>query len=255
MSMTVAIKSDYPKIETIFNRNPANMRNVVMGELRMPEFGLIDDWHVTEKIHGTNIRVIYEDGIIRFGGKTDNAQMPMYLLEALRPMFNVDKFAEIWPREMGEEVVDDGLPNAAEHNASLGYPPWPQVVLYGEGYGAKIQKGGGNYRPDQSFRLFDVAVLGIDGRNQQPKWWWLEWENVEDVAHKFEISTVPVLADHATTQEAIQLVRQDSVVARLEGSVAVAHEGVVCRTVPQLYTRRGNRLIWKLKGSDLPEEA
>ena len=38
------------------------------------------------------------------------------------------------------------------------------AVLYGEGYGAKIQKGGGNYRADQDFVLFDVRV-GSGGCN------------------------------------------------------------------------------------------
>ena len=34
--------------------------------------------------------------------------------------------------------------------------------MYGEGYGAKIQKGGGNYRQDQDFVLFDVLLLTSD---------------------------------------------------------------------------------------------
>lgn len=231
--MTVAekLKSEYPKIETLFNRDPSDMKRVLMDEPRMPETALINAWVVTEKIDGTNVRVIYEDDEIRFGGKTDNAQMPVPLLDALRPMFNLEDFRTIWPIGDGEI---------------------PQIVLYGEGYGPKIQKGGGNYRDTPGFRLFDVAVRGLDGHTQMPKWWWLEWEAVEDVADKLGIPTVPVLNYAASTAQAIELVEHESMVAAIEGDTTILHEGVVARTAPQLYTRRGKRLMWKLKERDIP---
>ena len=56
-----------------------------------------------------------------------------------------------------------------------------QVTLYGEGFGAKIQKGGGNYIPNgQSFILFDVVIDG----------WLLQRKNVQDIATKLGIDTV-----------------------------------------------------------------
>lgn len=260
-----AIKSEYPKIETIFNRNPENMRHVVMGDLRWDEFGLVDRWLVTEKIHGTNVRVAYEDGIIRFGGRSDDAQMPIFLLDTLREMFTVERFAEIWPVEEPDDEARSAIavcPTPMYHDTHRYCPscPWqeaqlPHVVLYGEGYGAKIQKGGSNYRSNQSFRLFDVVVRGVDRATGQPKWWWLEWDNVIDVALKLDLLTVPVIEADATTAHAISLVGGNSEVAMLEGGATVAHEGIVCRTVPQLFTRNGRRLMWKLKGSDIPEEA
>jgi hypothetical protein len=37
----------------------------------------------------------------------------------------------------------------------------------------------------------------------------------------------------------------------MEGAANIDHEGIVCRTVPLLFTRRGSRVVWKLKGRDL----
>ena len=68
------------------------------------------------------------------------------------------------------------------------------VLLFGEGYGPKIQ-GGGKYREDQSFVLFDVKVGD----------WWLNREAVDDVAEKLDIESVPVIG-HGTLQDAIDIV-------------------------------------------------
>lgn len=210
----------YPKIETLYNRNPENMKRVVMGDLRDPAFGLVDTWLVTEKVDGTNVRVnIAPDGVT-FGGRTDNAQMPMPLHAYLTATFPADKLAGA-------------------------FEPGVTATLYGEGYGAKIQKAGGNYRPDPAFRLFDVRVGD----------WWLNWPDVESVAAKLGIATVPVLGVNFTTDEAIECVGAFSEVAQAESGTPFFQEGVVCRTDPLLLMRNGHRLVWKLKGGDLAGSA
>jgi hypothetical protein len=116
------------------------------------------------------------------------------------------------------------------------------VTLYGEGYGAKIQKGGGNYRDDQSFRLFDVQV----GRK------WLDWPNVEDVAHALGIDIAPVVMHRASIGQAVELVEGfTSYVSREDGKLGILAEGVVARTIPYLYDWRGDRIMWKLKTKDI----
>lgn len=47
----------YPKIETLFERNP----NFTVDPLKLksPVLGCINPWEVTEKIDGTNIRVFF----------------------------------------------------------------------------------------------------------------------------------------------------------------------------------------------------
>ena len=119
------------------------------------------------------------------------------------------------------------------------------VILFGEGYGAKIQNGGA-YRQDASFRLFDVRVGD----------WWLEPENIADVAQKLNISTVPVFGEidflpkSATDLFTILKNEGRSTVALEDGGTGCHAEGLVARTCPLLLTRRRDRLMWKLKFRD-----
>jgi hypothetical protein len=60
--------------------------------------------------------------------------------------------------------------------------PDGDVVLYGEGYGAGIQKGG-KYREVPSFVLFDAKVGP----------WWLKRDGVEGIAKALGIDVVPLV--------------------------------------------------------------
>lgn len=177
---------EYPKIETLWNRDPHDMKLVLAGDFRCEEFGLVDKWLITEKVDGTNVRVFlnrdrppevtHTNGpTVHFGGRTDNAQMPMLLIDFLQRTF---------PDLFLADVFDPGA----------------QVILYGEGYGLGIQNGGG-YRPDISFRLFDVVVRDITRDHN----WWLNWPDVQDIAKKLGIETVPVIGQGSMTLgEAVQ---------------------------------------------------
>ena len=44
---------EYPKIDTLYDRDG---RYVNTWRLRRPEFGIINRWSITEKIHGMNTR-------------------------------------------------------------------------------------------------------------------------------------------------------------------------------------------------------
>ena len=110
----------YPKIETLFNRNADFTVNPE--ELRLPEFALVRSWLVTEKIDGTNIRVgLTPDGRRLIGGRTDVASIPSFLLEHLDAVLPVEKLRELWPKDEATGLH-------------------PEVTLFGEGYGPKIQK-------------------------------------------------------------------------------------------------------------------
>lgn len=237
----------YPKIETLYNRDEVTRcipKYVPDRVLRCAEFGLPNHWLLTEKVDGTNVRVIYEQNAslvthvlgqaepiyiepiptVRFAGRSDNAQMPPPLLTRLAELFPLAKF----------EGVFEGA---------------QKVVLFGEGYGERIQKGGGNYRQGVSFRLFDVVVIGDDERT-----WWLDWNNVADVAAKLGIETVPVLSSFARLSDAIEIAEDGQFYSRVahsenNGMVTLA-EGIVARTDPLLFDRRGHRLVWKLKVKD-----
>lgn len=216
---TLTAAPEYPKIDTLYDRDEKTHK-VIVGTLRRPEFALVDSWDVYEKIDGTNIRVIVgADGTVRFGGRTDNAQMPPRLLAALQEMFPADRLREVF-NDPDKAVVD--------------------VVLYGEGYGAGIQNGG-CYRGNPSFRLFDVRV----GR------WWLERDGVDDVAAKLGIKTAPYLGRFTTKEAAATVLNMSSVVAGEDGGlVGCIAEGIIARSPVTLTNRKGDRLMWKLKHKD-----
>ena len=167
--------SEYHKIQTIFKRDMASKRKTLMeGDWTLPEFEYLagNAWTFTEKVDGTNIRVIFKDGTVAFGGRTDDAEIPAPLVIRLN-----ERFLPLAKR-LGE-VFTDGA-----------------AVLHGEGYGAKIQKGGGNYRADQDFVLFDVRVGP----------WWLQRADVEDVAQKLRLDVVPVIGE-GTLHDAVAMAK------------------------------------------------
>jgi ATP-dependent RNA circularization protein (DNA/RNA ligase family) len=212
---------EYPKIETLFDRDPKTFK-VLEDKIRLKEFLMIQKWYVTEKINGTNVRICYKNGSVEINGRTENAQMPTFLFNYLKELFTVEKFKQAFP-DLKEDM---------------------EVVLYGEGYGPKIQKGGGNYRKDVSFRLFDVKIDK----------WWLEPDNIESVAEKMGVKTVPSLND-ATIEQAVQIIKSNpfsQVALQDGGNLDTRMEGIVARTVPLLLRRNGERLMWKLKQKDFP---
>lgn len=222
---------EYPKIDTLYDRDG---RYVIVGNLRRQEFGNIKRWSLTEKINGTNTRAtLFYNGEVVYGGKTDDAEMSSELLEYLKKTF---------------------MPEKMKNALWLHNKPVPQsATIYGEGYGPKISAGSGKYRKDVSFRLFDCFVKYDDGN------WWLERNNLEDVARKLGIKCVPILGviDFLpTSSEEIQKIFADSMnrnrlVAIEEGGmVDMIPEGIIAKTDELLFNRKGERVMWKLKIKD-----
>lgn len=204
----------YHKINTIFKRD--NKGRIIENDFSLPEFEFLKEntWVFTEKIDGTNIRVIWEGDNITFSGKTDNAQIPSFLINRLNELFFNPERKQLFKDIFGEN----------------------NVCLYGEGYGNKIQAAGKNYIPDGvDFVLFDVKIGNV----------WLERENVEDIAKKFDIKVVPVIGE-GTLEEMIEIVRKGF---KSQWGEFLA-EGIVARPKTELMTRKGERIITKLKYID-----
>lgn len=203
---------EYHKIQTVFQRDPATKhRTLLDGSFARNSFHFLqhNNWEWTEKIDGTNIRVHCDGNKMRFGGRTDNAQIPTLLYDRLQEIFG-DNGAL---RRLGDDVT-----------------------LYGEGYGAKIQKGGGNYIPNGvDFILFDVKIGD----------WWLERENVHDVGEQLGVDCVPIV-DHGTISDAIDLARLGFASQIGTGQA----EGLVLRPGAELFERDGSRVITKIKHKD-----
>lgn len=202
--------TEYQKIQTVYKRDMESKHKTLLEwQWSLPEFEMLANlpWEWTEKIDGTNIRVIWKNGKLEFRGKTDNAQMPGPLDRALHALF------------------DD---NAALR--SLG----DDVLIYGEGYGAGIQRGG-CYRPDSSLIIFDVVIGG----------YWLRRADVYDVAQKLGVPSVAVIG-HGPLADAIAAVR-----GGLQSAIATCQaEGLVMRPPVDLWNRRGERIIAKIKHRD-----
>lgn len=126
----------------------------------------------TEKIDWTNIRVHRDWHKVSFWGRTENAQIPVRLLNRLQELFM-------------EEIFEQNF--------------WETpVTLYWEWYGWKIQHWKRDYKEDEDFILFDVNIN--DTR--------LERENVVDISLKLWISVVPVVVKW-TIQDWIDYVKDN----------------------------------------------
>lgn len=214
---------EYHKIQSVYMRDPATkFKSFLVGQWATPEIEYLADneWEFDEKVDGTNIRVMFMNpallGIctVRFGGRTDDAQIPAYLYARLQELFPIDKIAEI-------------------------FPDCENVILYGEGYGAKIQKGGGDYKPDGvDFILFDVRVGNF----------WLRRGAVEDVAAKLSLNTTPRMG-FGTLHTAIEMCRE-GFASKLRKTPP---EGLICRPVVPLFARNGDRVITKVKLKDFSQ--
>ena len=246
--------TSYPKIETLYDRDAQTFK-VIKGKYRRPEFGMIDEWYCTEKIHGTDIRVMIGPlDVIPTGeptidehlletqvfhlGRTDRAQVPDHLLQFLEQTYTVDTMLPALEKAKGAEGA----------------------IFYMEGYGYKIQEGGNYCGKSVSTRLFDVFIMDMNGpaartlpgENQSAGGWWLEPEQVKGIASKIGVETVPYLGK-MSTEEIVEIVKgkPTSIVADTEGgNKAYQMEGIVARTIPLLLRRTGERIIWKLKGRD-----
>lgn len=214
---------DYQKINTVFKR--ADNHELVMHSFSLPEFDYLSNcaWECTEKIDGTNIHVdlnLSHDCNITFNGRTKNSQIPAQLLAVLTKTFTPEKVSTVFAGIPGEFVPKE-------------------VKIFGEGYGAKIQKGGGRYLHDSvNFIVFDIWIDG----------WWLKRPDYASLASKFGLEVVPVIG-YMTIPEAVEYVKKGFVSSISEDRTFLA-EGIVMKTPHGLLQRNGDRIISKLKYKD-----
>ncbi|HDK42790.1 MAG TPA: hypothetical protein ENG87_05385 [Candidatus Pacearchaeota archaeon] len=204
----------YHKIKTLFKRDPDTKdKTLLLGQYTLPEFKYLEynEWTFTEKIDGMCITVIWDGQKITFAGKSKSSVLPGELNNRLKEIFipKVEFFKKTFPNVI--------------------------VYLYGEGYGGKIQKGGGNYAPDQDFVLFDVLMDG----------WWYGRYIVEDIADNIGIKSVPVVGI-GTLEDMAERVH-DGFESKWGNFIA---EGIVARPYIELRSRGGDRIITKLKYRD-----
>lgn len=209
----------YPKIPNVFNRDPDN-RKYLIWQYSSSVFEYLEDnyWESTEKIDGTNIRILWDGGSFEIKGRTDKSQMYKPLLMALQDMCS-DRI------KLFDDAFDVG--------------PDSVVCLYGEGVGPHVNKSGKYTQGGYDFILFDIRI----GR------WWLKRANVYEIAKALELRHVPVICT-GTLEHSVMLAL-DGVPSRLGDFTA---EGLVLRPTEELFLRNGERVITKAKTNDFLQE-
>ena len=204
---------EYTKIPNIYKREQYGNNQLIIGDYSSDELQMLAniDWMWTEKVDGTNIRVIWDGYRVSFAGRTDKAQIPPFLLKRLEELFGGEDKEELFEQTFGANPC----------------------ILFGEGFGEKIQTGGGLYGP-VNFILFDV-YCGM----------WLRRDSVEDIARTFDIQTVPIVGD-GTLNDAVAFIQTHPKSMLKDDTL----EGIVCRPMYELADRRGNRIIVKIKCRD-----
>ena len=207
---------EYIKIETPFNRDVDGTKKLIEGSWRNETLEYLKDneFLCSEKLDGANTSIVWDGHKVEFHGRTERAQIPAHL---------TNKLIELFGGETNEQLFEQKFVEMP-------------VILYGEGYGAKIQNGG-RYRSDVSFILFDVYL--------PEQKIWLKRESVEDIAKAFNIDVVPIILT-GTLQDAIDFVKTKPM-----STIGTAPmEGLVCRPKVELYDRMGRRVIVKIKVRD-----
>lgn len=209
----------YTKIETVYKRDIDGTKKLIEGDFRSEavEYLKNNEWIFSEKCDGCNTGIFWDGHKVAYQGRTERAQIPAHLMNKLISIFGTDEAEEMFEQTFGEK----------------------QVVLFGEGYGAKIQKGGGNYIPDGcDFILFDVYMPDSDT--------WLKRDGIEDIAKRFGIKVVPVVMT-GTIEQAVEFIKTQP-----RSLINPAHEmeGVVGKPKVDFYDRNHDRLIVKIKVKD-----
>ncbi len=205
----------YQKIHNVFNRDN-DTKKLIYGAWSKSEFKLLKDidWLFTEKIDGTNVRIMYSNGNIVFADRQGKGVLPTPLLAYLH------------------ELKPELLPKMTEIFGDK------EVCLYGEGFGKGIQEVGKYYSDTQQFILFDVKVNGK----------WLSREKVFDIALKLKLRIVPLVAVGGL-EKGIKLV-SDGLHSELIDDNTIFAEGLVAKPACELFDDNGNRIVTKIKHRD-----
>lgn len=209
---------EYLKIETVYERDMDGNKKLIEGKFRDETVRFLKDciWDWTEKIDGTNIGVVWDGHKVTFQGRTERANIPANLVNRLNELFGGETNEELFEQKFGEQ----------------------QVILFGEGYGHKIQTNGNLYNPDRcDFIMFDVYLPDRD--------MWLKRDAVDDIAKAFGVESVPVIFC-GSVESAVRFVKTKP----LSTIGAAPMEGLVGRPRVEVRNREGKRVIVKVKVRD-----
>lgn len=223
----------YPSIETVFLRDNETHK-LLFGEVREPEIGCVKEWTISEKIDGTNMRVIVDAFGVTVKGRTDAAQLKPALVKHIESLFDHELIVDYFAQHLG--------PSKVLHDE------WA-VTFYGEGYGPGIGPNGRFYTPDYRFRCFDLKY----GHTR-----WADDDSMRAVCRDLLIPTAPLLGairEIPSTRYELQLLLPRSLVTAAENpKVEFEGEGIVAKPHKVLLNAFGGRVMWKLTFREWDED-
>ena len=188
----------------------------------------IGRWIVTEKIDGTNIRIILT--------KPDE--------EGNRETHIASRKLILNPEDKTSKQYMDCLKEVNLHKIKEYFNDVNStVVIYGEGYGAGVQKGG-IYSKEKNYRVFDIRI----GEAYQ------DFEYVKKVCIDNQLNVVPVMCElkEIVYEECLDALKifQETLIKEGDGGKP---EGFVYKLEPVLLNKYKERLIFKVKHKDFKE--
>ena len=182
-------------------------------------------WIVIEKIDGTNIRIILTK-------PEENGERVIHIGSRKLILNPSDKGSNVYL----DCLKDVNLNKLREYFKDID----STVVIYGEGHGAGVQKGG-IYSPKKSFRVFDIRI----GRAYQ------NFDYVQKVCVDNQMNLVPIFGD-------VDCLHFNGFITDLKhfnetlikGGTGGKPEGLVYKFEPVLLNKYGERLIFKSKFKD-----
>ena len=179
----------------------------------LPYMNHATNWVVSEKMDGTNTRIIWDGYKVDVMGRTASSQLQGYQNELLRTLNENDNY---------------------KFDETFGTQP---VVIYGEAFGGKIQSNPHGVEPQ--FQVFDINIDGV----------WLEYDKVEEISVLLGLEMVP----HSVVKgwdEVLGVFTDSFFNAQDAGKY---FEGLVAVPAHMPLTRTGERVITKIKVVDFEE--
>ena len=167
-------------------------------------------WWVSEKLDGTNTRIIWDGYKVDVKGRTSSSQLQGYQNELLRELIQNDnyKFDETFGMQ--------------------------EVTIYGEAFGGKIQKNPHGVEPQ--FKVFDINIDGV----------WLDYPSVKEISKNLGLK----YNDHVLFDSWDKVIDIFKDIKKGRDDFDEYFEGLVAVPGHMPLTRLGERVMTKIKVAD-----
>lgn len=207
----------YPKFYSPYERRQISEKkyskyvdyNLPREEL-LPYMNNETDWIISEKIDGTNTRIIWDGYTLQVKGRTDASHLQGYQNELLDMLEGNGNY--LFDETFGES----------------------EVIIYGETFGGKIQ--GNPHKTEPTFQVFDINIGGL----------WLRYEDIQEISDKLGLEMVP----HSVIKGWDAVLNAFVNVYTIKNNAGEYFEGLVALPAHMPLTRTGERVITKIKVAD-----